>query len=149
MDTTDQISTDAKELNFSNAKEHYSATTENIQVEVNPIYVPERSAPENNQYFYAYKIRITNHGDFKCRVIHRHWKIKDGNGKVYEVQGSGVIGEQPMIGPGEHYEYTSFCPLHSPYGNMRGKYQMIDEFGNRFWVEVPLFFFRKPETFVQ
>jgi ApaG protein len=82
-------------------------------------------------------------------VIHRHWKIKDGNGKVYEVQGSGVIGEQPMLAPGESYEYESFCPLHSPSGNMRGKYQMIDQFGNRFWIDVPVFFFRKPETFIQ
>lgn len=149
MDTINHSQDGVEEVNFSNAKEHYSAITENILVEVNPTYVPERSDPENNQYFYAYKIRITNHSDIKCRVIHRHWKIKDGNGKVYEVQGSGVIGEQPMIGPGEHYEYTSFCPLHSPYGNMRGKYQMIDQFGNRFWIEVPLFFFRKPETFIQ
>jgi len=134
---------------FGNSKEYYSATTQDIQVEVVPSYVPERSDPEHNQYFYSYKIRITNHGISGCRVIHRHWKIKDGNGKVYEVQGSGVIGEQPMLAPGESYEYTSFCPLHSPYGNMRGKYQMIDQFGNRFWVDVPVFFFRKPETFIQ
>lgn len=134
---------------FESSKEYYTATTNDIQVEVVPTYVPERSDPGNNQYFYSYKIRITNHAEFSCRVIHRHWKIKDGNGKVYEVQGSGVIGEQPMLAPGESYEYTSFCPLHSPYGNMRGKYQMIDQFGNRFWVDVPVFFFRKPETFIQ
>lgn len=134
---------------LGNSKEYYVATTQNIQVEVVPAYVPERSDPENNQYFYSYKIRITNLGDVSCKVIHRHWKIKDGNGKVYEVQGSGVIGEQPMLAPGENYEYTSFCPLHSQYGNMRGKYQMIDQFGNRFWIEVPVFFFRKPETFIQ
>ncbi len=137
------------ENDFASTVEYYTATTNDIQVEVVPSYVPERSDPDHNQYFYAYKIRITNHGNFSARVIHRHWKIKDGNGKVYEVQGSGVIGEQPMIGPGEHYEYTSFCPLHSPTGNMRGKYQMIDEFGNRFWIEVPVFFFRKPESFIQ
>jgi ApaG protein len=135
------------ENTFGNGPEYYSATTQDIQVEVAPAYVPERSDPEHNQYFYSYKIRITNRGEFSCRVIHRHWKIKDGNGKVYEVQGSGVIGEQPMLAPGESYEYTSFCPLHSPYGNMRGKYQMIDQFGNRFWIDVPVFFFRKPETF--
>lgn len=139
----------SNEFTSGNTKEYYTATTQNIQVEVAPAYVPERSAPEHNQYFYSYKIRITNHGDFACRVIHRHWKIKDGNGKVYEVQGSGVVGEQPMLAPGESYEYTSFCPLHSPFGNMRGKYQMIDQFGNRFWIEVPVFFFRKPETFIQ
>lgn len=125
-------------------KEYYFESTSDILIEVFPHYVPERSSPENNQYFYAYKIRITNNSESSCRVIHRHWKIKDGNGKTYDVQGSGVVGEQPMIAPGEHFEYTSFCPLHSPYGNMRGKYQMIDEFGNRFWVNVPVFFFRPP-----
>lgn len=124
--------------------EYYFETTQDILIEVYPHYVPERSAPEHNQYFYAYKIVITNNGKVACRVIHRHWKIKDGNGKTYDVQGSGVVGEQPMLQPGEHFEYTSFCPLHSPYGNMRGKYQMIDEFGNRFWITVPVFFFRPP-----
>ena len=130
-------------------KEYYSETTLDFQVEVVPSYVPERSDPDNNQFFYSYKIRITNHSETSARVIHRHWKIKDGNGKVYEVQGSGVVGEQPTIMPGEFYEYTSFCPLHSPYGNMRGKLQMIDQFGNRFWIDVPVFFFRQPQTFVQ
>lgn len=132
-----------------NPVEYYSETTDDIQIEVVPTYIKERSSPENKQFFYAYKIRITNHSDRGVKVIHRHWKIKDGNGKAYDVQGSGVIGEQPMIAPGMHYEYTSFCPLHSPYGNMRGKYQMVDEFGNRFWVSVPLFFFRPPESFIQ
>lgn len=126
------------------ANEYYFETTQDILIEVFPSYVPERSAPESNQYFYAYKIKITNNSQNACRVIHRHWKIKDGNGKTYDVQGSGVVGEQPMLAPGEFYEYTSFCPLHSPYGNMRGKYQMIDQFGERFWVTVPVFFFRPP-----
>lgn len=147
MDITNDLSDRAPIL--TNPKEYYTATTQDIQVEVFPSYVTERSDPEHNQYFYAYKIIITNHGTFGCKVIHRHWKIKDGNGKVYEVQGSGVVGVQPMLGPGESYEYTSFCPLHSPYGNMRGKYQMVDEFGNRFWIDVPVFFFRQPETFIQ
>lgn len=129
--------------------EYYTETTEDIQVEVVPAYVKERSNPEQKQFFYAYKITITNHSDRGIKVIHRHWKIKDGNGKAYDVQGSGVIGEQPMIAPGTSYEYTSFCPLHSPYGNMRGKYQVMDEFGNRFWIGVPLFFFRPPESLIQ
>ncbi len=129
--------------------EYYFESTQDILVEVFPHYVPERSSPENKQYFYAYKIRITNNGEAACRVIHRHWKIKDGNGKAYDVQGSGVVGEQPMLKSGEHFEYTSFCPLHSPYGNMRGKYQMIDEFGNRFWITVPVFFFRPPKELME
>ncbi|MBC7711709.1 MAG: Co2+/Mg2+ efflux protein ApaG [Rhizobacter sp.] len=131
------------------AREYYFESTQDILVEVFPSYVPERSSPENNQYFYAYKIKITNNGQSACRVIHRHWKIKDGNGKAYDVQGSGVVGEQPMLQPGEHFEYTSFCPLHSPYGNMRGKYQMIDEFGDRFWITVPVFFFRPPKELME
>lgn len=129
--------------------EYYTATTEGIQIEVLPTFLPDRSNPKDNQFFYSYKIRITNHGEVSARVIHRHWKIKDGNGHTQEVQGSGVIGEQPMLRPGDTYEYSSFCPLRTPYGNMRGKYQMIDEFGNRFWVEVPLFFFRPPQGLIQ
>ena len=74
-------------------KEYYSETTLDFQVEVVPSYVPERSDPDNNQFFYSYKIRITNNSEASARVIHRHWKIKDGNGKVYDVQGSGVVGE--------------------------------------------------------
>jgi ApaG protein len=136
-------------IEFNPMREYYTCTTQDIQVEVTPSYVADRSDPLNNQYFYAYKIKITNNSVISCKIIHRHWKIKDGNGKIFEVQGTGIVGEQPMLLPQESYEYTSFCPLNSPYGNMRGKYQMIDEFGNRFWVEIPLFFFRQPETFVQ
>lgn len=133
-----------EQTNVIEPNEYYFESTQDILIEVFPSYVPERSAPESNQYFYAYRIKITNNSETACRVIHRHWKIKDGNGKVYDVQGSGVVGEQPMLQPGDSYEYTSFCPLHSPYGNMRGKYQMIDQFGERFWVTVPVFFFRPP-----
>lgn len=133
-----------EQTNVIGPNEYYFETTQDILIEVFPSYVPERSAPESNQYFYAYRIKITNNSQVACRVIHRHWKIKDGNGKTYDVQGSGVVGEQPMLEPGNSYEYTSFCPLHSPYGNMRGKYQMIDQFGERFWVTVPVFFFRPP-----
>lgn len=126
-------------------KEYYIETTEDIQVEVFPTFVPERSSIAHKQYFYAYRVVVTNNSDCEIKIIHRHWKIKDGNGKAYDVQGSGVVGEQPSIAPGESFEYTSFCPLHSPYGNMRGKYQMINEFGDKFWVTVPLFFFRPPK----
>jgi ApaG protein len=133
-----------EQISVIGPNEYYFESTQDILIEVFPSYVPERSAPESNQYFYSYRIKITNNGEVACRVIHRHWKIKDGNGKSYDVQGSGVVGEQPMLQPGESFEYTSFCPLHSPYGNMRGKYQMIDEFGERFWVSVPVFFFRPP-----
>ncbi len=123
----------------------YEATDESIEIKVTPFYVPDRSSPMHNQYFYAYKIQLTNHRNEAVKLVHRHWKIKDGGGKHYEVQGPGVIGEQPLIASGESFEYTSFCPLHSPHGNMRGKFQFIDEFGHRFWAQVPLFFFRPSE----
>lgn len=129
--------------------EYYHESTEDILIEVFPSYIPERSSPDNKQFFYAYRVVITNNSEIACKIVHRHWKIKDGNGKTYDVQGSGVVGEQPMIAPGDSFEYTSFCPLHSPYGNMRGKYQMINEFGDRFWVTVPLFFFRPPQDLIE
>lgn len=124
---------------------HYFEETENILVEVSPYFVPEKSSAKNGQYFYAYKIKITNNNSFSCQLIHRHWKIKDGSGKSYDVQGPGVVGERPTIAPGETFEYQSFCPLKSPYGNMRGKFQFIDENKNSFWASVPVFFFR-PEN---
>lgn len=130
-------------VNF-NTTEYYIEQTEDITVEVFPTFVPERSSVEDKQFFYAYRVVITNNSEQTVKVIHRHWKIKDGNGKSYDVQGSGVVGEQPEILPGDFFEYTSFCPLHSAYGNMRGKYQLINENGDKFWVTVPLFFFRPP-----
>lgn len=123
----------------------YSDIDENVFIQVSPYYVPERSSPEHQQYFYGYKVEVINHREETIKLVHRHWKIKDGKGKHYEVQGSGVVGEQPVIAPGEAYEYQSFCPLHSPYGNMRGKFQFIDQYGHRFWVSIPVFFFRPPE----
>ena len=143
------INTEFKKVTevLGNPREYYTCTTQDIQVEIVPAYVSERSDPQKNQYFYSYKVRITNHGSLNCKVIQRHWKIKEGNGKCYDVQGTGIVGEQPMIYPGKNYEYVSFCPLNSPYGNMRGKYQLMDEFNNRFWIDVPVFFFRMPETF--
>jgi ApaG protein len=131
------------------AVEYYTATTEQIQIEVVPGYLPDRSSPKDNQFFYGYKIRITNHSDNAVRVTHRHWKIKDGKGHTQEIQGSGITGEQPLIKAGEFYEYSSFSPLPTPHGNMRGKYQLQDEFGNKFWVEVPLFFLRPPQELLQ
>jgi ApaG protein len=129
--------------------EYYSATTENIQIEVHPSYLADRSSPKDSQFFYSYRIRITNHSDITIKVVHRHWKIKDGQGHTQEVQGPGITGEQPTILPHDFYEYSSFSPLKTPYGNMRGKYQMMDEFGNRFWVDVPLFFLRPPQGLLQ
>lgn len=140
METTSEL---------SNGLFSYSDTDESVFVKVTPYYVKDRSSPEHNQYFYAYQVQITNNRDESIKLVHRHWKIKDGKGKHYEVQGAGVVGEQPLLMPGESYEYQSFCPLHSAFGNMRGKFQFIDQFGHRFWVSVPVFFFRPPEDLLQ
>ena len=115
-----------------------------IAVTVKTRFLDEQSEPDNARFVFSYTIRIENQGEVPAQLISRHWVITDELGKVQEVHGEGVVGEQPHLRPGESFEYTSFCPLHSPYGNMRGKYQMIDEFGERFWVSVPVFFFRPP-----
>lgn len=120
----------------------YSEVTENFLVEVEPAYVSEHSLPEENHYFFAYNIRIKNLGQRKAQLASRHWVIIDGNKKREEVEGDGVVGEQPFFEPGTIYEYTSFCPLPTPTGNMRGSYLMIDDEGNTFRIKVPLFFLR-------
>ena len=130
-----------------NDKEYYVATNDGVQVEVFPTYIPERSDPESDKYFFACKMVITNSNSFGCIVLNRFWKIKDGEGKNYSGLGHGVHGEYPMIEPGETYSYISIFTLHTQYGNMRGQYQMEDQFGNQFWVDIPLFFFRTPDTF--
>ena len=87
------------------------ATTRGVRVQVQSSYVPERSSPRDSQYFFAYRIRITNAGDETVQLVSRHWVITDGNGDVEHVQGPGVVGEQPVLAPGQSFEYTSFCPL--------------------------------------
>lgn len=99
------------------------ATTYGIQIEVESRFVPERS--EGDQYFFAYEIRITNTTQTRVQLLSRHWIITDGWGRIDEVKGPGVIGQQPWIAPGETFEYESFCPLSTPTGSMRGTYQMI------------------------
>lgn len=103
-----------------------------IRIEVRSAYVPQRSDPENEQYFFAYRIRITNDGDGPAKLLRRHWIITDGSGTVEEVEGPGVVGEQPLLMPGQHFEYTSACPLPTPVGTMHGSYQFITPDGELF-----------------
>lgn len=110
-----------------------------FRVQVKVFYLPERSNPEDDHYLYAYRIRITNEGEFAARLISRHWIISDALGNVEEVKGLGVVGEQPRIVPGESYEYSSACPLHTQFGVMRGSYRMRTDNGTRFDVEVSPF----------
>src|SRR4051812_36772053 len=110
----------------------YREITHNIQIEVEPRFVPEESFPERGYYFFSYTIRITNFGEQPTRLLSRHWIITDGRGQVHEMKGAGVVGEQPRLEPGQTFEYSSFCPLPTPTGNMRGAYLMQLEAGEEF-----------------
>jgi len=123
----------------------YRATTRSIQVTVTPSYQADRSSPEEAEYFWAYTIEILNLGLDVVQLRSRSWRITDGNGKVQEVAGPGVIGEQPVLRPGESFEYTSGCPLRTPSGIMAGHYEMRDENGEAFDVEIPAFSLDLPE----
>jgi ApaG protein len=123
----------------------YIEVTRNIEVNVEPIYVAAQSRPDENYFFFAYKVRIKNLGAMTVQLLSRHWTIVDGEGHTEEVKGSGVVGQQPRLEEGQSYEYTSFCPLSTPTGNMRGTYLMVSDQGERFEVKVPVFFFRVPE----
>ncbi len=115
------------------------AITHGVRVEVESEYVPDQSDPENHYYFFAYHIRIANDGPRSIQVLSRHWVITDANGEVNEVQGLGVVGEQPALGPGDVFEYTSFCPLSTPVGTMQGTYQVVDSEQEMLEVAIPTF----------
>lgn len=99
--------------------------TRGVRIVVNPFYVREQSNPDNGQYLFAYHVRISNEGDEPVQLVSRHWIITNGEGDVEEVRGSGVVGYQPRLAPGEAFEYTSACPLDSPVGTMHGSFQMV------------------------
>jgi len=99
-------------------------TTRGIRVQVASSYEPERSAPQEKYYFFAYRVRITNDGEETAQLLAREWIITDGDGDVQRVTGPGVVGEQPVLPPGGSFEYTSFCPLRTPVGAMHGSYRM-------------------------
>jgi ApaG protein len=115
------------------------ATTRGVRVQVKSAYVPERSSPREGHFFFAYRIRISNLGEETVQLVSRHWVITDADGHVEHVQGPGVVGEQPVLEPGESFEYTSFCPLRTPIGSMHGTYQMAAAGGGRFDAEIAPF----------
>ena len=124
----------------------YRAVTRNIEVEVTPRFLSERSSPENGYYFWAYTINLTNRGDETVQLKTRHWRITDAGGRLQEVQGAGVVGEQPVLRPGEHFEYTSGAAIETPVGTMRGSYQMVAEDGTRFDASIPEFTLSVPRV---
>ncbi len=122
------------------------AVTEGMRVAVNARYAPEHSDPTNGNWFFVYTILVTNEGSDAVRLESRHWVISDGMGRVEEVRGDGVVGEQPEIGPGESFEYTSGCPLTTPFGSMRGTYRMVRANGTSFEAQIPAFKLSEPHA---
>jgi len=124
------------------------ATTRNIRVRVHAQYDPNRSRPQQSLWFFLYTVSITNEGREAVQLISRHWVITDGMGKVEEVQGPGVVGNQPVLAPGQNFEYTSGCPLTTPFGQMHGTYQMIKKGEEQFDIEIAPFTLTEPYTTV-
>ncbi len=124
----------------------YSCVTRDIEITVLPEFVPERSDAQEGHYFWAYTVEIANQGHTTVQVTGRHWKITDANGHLEEVKGAGIVGEQPVLKPGEIFRYTSGCPLTTSSGIMAGSYQVVDEAGAAFDVEVPTFSLDSPFT---
>src|ERR1700681_645484 len=123
----------------------YTATTHAIQVTVRPQYLPDQSDPDKSQFVWAYQVRIENKGDIAVQLRSRHWQITDALGRLQEVRGPGVVGEQPVLKPGESFEYTSSCPLTTPSGFMVGDYEMETPNGDSFLARVPAFSLDTPQ----
>ena len=123
----------------------YRSVTRSIEVVVTPRFEADRSSPENNYFFWAYTIAITNHGTETVQLKTRHWRITDAHGRLQEVRGAGVVGEEPVLKPGENYEYTSGVPLPTPSGFMTGSYGMVTAAGEKFDIEIPAFSLDTPQ----
>lgn len=136
-----RVNLDTENTMEANLDNRYVEVTRDISVEVIPLYVPEQNHFVN-QHLYTYKITIVNNSNQTCQLLRRHWTIVDGRGKKEEVDGDGVIGQQPTLKPNESFEYSSFCPLATPTGSMRGHFEFRDDQDQSFLVKVPLFFLR-------
>jgi ApaG protein len=123
----------------------FEETTHDINIRVVPVYLDEHSEPDEHTYVWAYHVHIENLGTRTVQLLNRYWKITDALGKVEEVSGPGVVGEQPVLQPGEAYEYTSGCPLTTPSGFMVGHYEMTTEDGELFKVAIPAFALDMPD----
>jgi len=122
----------------------YSATTKAIRVTVEPTFLDDQSTPADNHYVWAYQVKIENTGVDTVKLINRCWRITDAMGRMQEVRGKGVVGEQPQLAPGEQFEYTSGTPLITPSGIMMGTYEMENETGVRFVIDIPAFSLDSP-----
>jgi ApaG protein len=120
--------------------------THGVRVVVRPFFIAEQSQPELNKFAWGYRIRMTNEGAKRCKLLRRHWMIVDGEGERNEVRGDGVVGQNPDLSTGEYFEYTSFCPLEYPWGTMEGTYEFVDEDGEVFDVAIGRFFLISPHV---
>ena len=122
----------------------YSQTTRSNKVTVRPFYLDQHSSPAENHFVWAYHVVIENEGGETVQLRNRHWRITDEQGRLQEVRGPGVVGEQPVLKPGQSFEYTSSCPLTTPSGFMVGDYEMETPAGERFLIRVPAFSLDRP-----
>jgi ApaG protein len=116
-----------------------------IQIQPEPFYLADHSEPDNARYAFGYRITIRNAGEVAARLLTRHWRITDANGKVQEVRGDGVVGEQPRLAPGEAFQYTSWTLIETPVGSMEGRYQMQADDGVHFEAPIPAFTLAQPK----
>lgn len=124
----------------------YTAITKDIKVSVKPVYLEGQSTPDERHFVWAYQVKIENQSAATVQLINRYWKITDALGRVQEVRGEGVVGEQPVLKPGQSFEYTSGTPLPTSSGIMLGRYEMEDEGGKRFEIDVPAFSLDMPSN---
>ncbi|HKY93812.1 MAG TPA: Co2+/Mg2+ efflux protein ApaG [Kiloniellales bacterium] len=126
------------------AKGLYHATTQGITVSVQPLFLEEQSQPSEGRYVWAYHVVIENGGRDQVQLLNRHWRITNAAGRIEEVRGPGVVGQQPVLAPGERFEYTSGTPLSTPSGIMVGSYEMVRQDGSRFEIAIPAFSLDSP-----
>ena len=131
------------------AQPMYQQDTRSIRISVEPFYIEDQSSPPDNQFVFGYRIQIDNRGTETVQLLRRHWQITDALGRTLEVKGAGVVGEQPLIAPGESFEYTSGTPLITPSGVMVGHYKMVTESGETFDAAIPAFSLDAPGTHVR
>jgi len=122
----------------------YERETRSIRVAVKPAYLDDQSDPEDDRYVWSYTVTIENKGQEPVQLMSRIWLITDGDGRTHEVRGPGVVGAQPVIGPGESFEYTSGCPLETASGHMVGCYKMVSASGEEFDAQIPAFLLESP-----
>ncbi len=129
---------------FMTDRAQYRAITKGIAVSVEPVYLEANSSPGSSQYVWAYRVTIENQGQETVQLLSRHWMITNSRGELNEVKGPGVVGEQPILKPGESFQYSSGAPLNTPWGMMGGSYQMESTSGERFDIEIPTFSLDSP-----